>query len=481
MRPKTLLILLVVVLGLGSFIWFYERKLPSSEKRAELEKRVLQEVEKDDVTAVTIEASKGTVRFERVEAAVKKDEKDGKDAQDAKDEEGGTEAEEEAAPVAEWRLVRPITARADAFAVDRLLDSILALEKTRTMDEVDPKAVGLDKPRATVRLATKDGERVLKLGAEVPTGGALIAGIEGGKEGYVVADAILFELDKDPGEWRDRTIFRGDRETVQRITMTGASGRVVLAKRPDGFWIESPIVDRADRNLLDGLFSDLAGLTAERFLDNPGKPPGELGLAPPAATVEVAAAGAPPLKIELGGPVGTEATPEGQMAGELTYARAGGPVFEVRTRLPESANRPPADWRALGLSAFEVHQIESVTVQDGAAPLALTRAEPDWKRGDVTVSYLPVSDLVFTLTDARADRLLAPAEITLGKPVVTVVLKTKDAGEETITLYPAAQGGVPARVGGRNVVLLLPADTLGQVRGKVAEVRNAKPVEEAGK
>ena len=30
-----LLILLVVVLGLGSFIWFYERKLPS-EKRAEL-------------------------------------------------------------------------------------------------------------------------------------------------------------------------------------------------------------------------------------------------------------------------------------------------------------------------------------------------------------------------------------------------------------------------------------------------------------
>ncbi|HSF42778.1 MAG TPA: hypothetical protein VLT87_23435, partial [Thermoanaerobaculia bacterium] len=146
MRPKTLLILLVVVLGLGSFIWFYERKLPSSEKRAELEKRVLQEVEKDDVTAVTIEASKGTVRFERVEAAVKKDQKDEKDTKDEKDEEGETE-DEEAAPVAEWRLVRPVTARADAFAVDRLLDSILALEKTRTIDEVDPKAVGLDKPR----------------------------------------------------------------------------------------------------------------------------------------------------------------------------------------------------------------------------------------------------------------------------------------------------------------------------------------------
>ena len=34
--------------------------------------------------------------------------------------------------------------------------------------------------------------------------------------------------------------FRGDREEVQQITLTGASGRVVLAKRPDGFWIETP-------------------------------------------------------------------------------------------------------------------------------------------------------------------------------------------------------------------------------------------------
>lgn len=474
MRPKTLLILLVVVLGLGAFVWFYERKLPSSEKRAELEKRVLQDVEKEDVLAVTVQSSKGTVRFERV-AAVEKDEKDG---QDKKDETEGGEEEEEEPPVAEWRIVQPLTARADAFAVDRLLEAVISLEKTRTLDEVDSKAVGLDRPRASVRLKTDDGERLLKLGAPVPTGGALIAGIEGEDGGYVVADSILFDLDKDLGEWRDRTIFRGDREAVQRITLSGASGRVVLAKRPDGFWIESPVKDRADADLIDGLFSDLSGLTAERFLDNPGRPLAELGLAPPQGTVEVALQGGSPVKIELGGPVAAEATPEGQMAGELTYARADGPVFEARTRLAESANRTPADWRALGLSAFEVHQIESATIQEGAAPISLTRAEPDWKRGDEKISYLPVSDLLVTLTDARAERLLAPAEISLGKPAVTIVLKTKDAGEETITLYPAAQGGVPARVSGRNVVLLLPAATLSEVRAKVVEVRNATPVEE---
>jgi hypothetical protein len=52
----------------------------------------------------------------------------------------------------------------------------------------------------------------------------------------------------------------------------------------------------------------------------------------------------------------------------------------------------------------------------------------------------------------------------------------KELGEETLILYPAIQGGVPARVSGREVVLLLPAGTLQQIQAKVKEVREAKPV-----
>src|ERR1044071_9575046 len=69
MKPRTLLALLVLVAGLGSFIWFYERELPSSEERAKLEKRVLQ-VEKDDVTAVSLQSESGTVRMEKVKLPV---------------------------------------------------------------------------------------------------------------------------------------------------------------------------------------------------------------------------------------------------------------------------------------------------------------------------------------------------------------------------------------------------------------------------
>lgn len=465
MRPRNLLILLAVVLALGAFIWFYERDLPSSEEREELGKKVLR-IEKQDVTGVSIEAPQGTVRLERV-AAPKAEEKEGED-------------EEEEAPVeADWRIVQPIQARADVFAVDRLLDSVGNLEKIRTLEDVKPAAVGLDKPRATVRLKTEDGEKVLKLGATVPPGGSLVAGL-GGEDAtaYVVSDAIFQEVDREPGDWRDRRIFHGGSEDVQRIQLSGGSGGpVVLARRGSSFWIEGPGSDRADRDMVDGLLSDITGLTAERFLD--GRSPAELGLAPPRQVLEVVSKGAPPLRVELGAVIPGEAAPEGQSIGELSYARVGGTVFEVRTRLAEAFQRSPADWRAGQLSAFEVHDVEAFTVRDGKTAVNLTRAGTDWQRGDTTISYLPVSDLLFAVISARADRVLSPQEAKAmglggGQPVFTFELRTQGQGTEALTLYPAVPEGVPARASGRPSVLLLPPGTLEDVQKKVKDVREAK-------
>jgi hypothetical protein len=464
MKPRTLLILLVLVLGLGAFIWFYERKLPSSEERETLGKKVFA-LEKGDVTAVAIEAPKGSVRLERAPAP--------KPAQDKKD-----KKEETAGPAADWRLTRPLAARADAFAVDRLLDAITSLSKTRTLDDVDPKAVGLDKPRATVRLTTRDGEKVLRIGAEVPPGGSTITGIEGRKGAYVVSDAVLSEVDKAPGEWRDHQVFRGNREAVQRITLTGGSaGPVVLARRSGSFWMERPAADRADRDLVDGLLSDLTGLTADRFLDGPQNL-AALGLNPPKGAVDVVFSdGTPPARVELGTAVTGPAAPAGQPAGELAYGKVGDTVFEVRTRLGESVRRAPVDWRALQLSAFEVHDVDSATVRDGGTATPLARSGTDWKRGDTLISYLPVSDLLFAVTGARAQRVLDAAEAAgLAKPLLTFELHGKELGDETLTLYPPVKDGVPARVSGRDVALLLPADTLQQIQAKLKGVREAKAV-----
>lgn len=440
MKTRTLLVLLVLVAGLGSFIWFYERELPSSEERAKLEKRVLQ-VEKDDVTAITLQSDSGTVRLEQVKLPA------------PAEPEKVDEDEIDTTPETEWHLRQPLNARADAFAVDGFLDALTSLEQTRVLEDVDAKQAGLDKPRATVRLETDEGETVLRIGAADPLGGSTIAAV--GDEAFVVSDSILNDIRKAPGDWRDRQMYRGDRDQVQRITL---SSGVVLVPKGESFHIERPVKDRADREKVDDLFAELSGLTADRFVNEP--------MGQPRAAVEVAFKQGPPVRIEVGPAVSEE----------TVRARVGNQVFEARTRLAELAARPAAEWRSQALSGFDVFQVESATVQDGQGKLTLQRAEPDWKRGEETISYLPVSDFLFALVQARAERLLLPGELGIaGKPALTVTLKSKDAGEETLTLYPPVAAGVPARASGRDLVLLLPAGTLGEIQGKLAEVRKAPP------
>ncbi|HEY2738647.1 MAG TPA: DUF4340 domain-containing protein, partial [Thermoanaerobaculia bacterium] len=394
MKPRTLLILFCILLGLGAFIWFYERKLPSSDERVEIAKKVVA-VKKDDVLGLTLETTGGKVVLQRTDApaaATKKD-KD-KDKKDKK--EGDVEPEAQGQPASAWMLTQPMQARADAFAVDGLLDALTGLQKTRTLDgKVDRAALGLDKPRATVRLKTAKGETVLLLGAEVPTGGELIAAV--GDDTYVVADSILTQVDKDPGSWRDRQLFRASRDAISRITLTGPpGGPVVLAQQNGVFQLERPLADHADRETTDDLYADLSGLTAEKFVDDAGSPAhplAGLGLQPPRAVVDVAFAKGDPVRIEIGGPTGSADTtpvpgqPPGQPPGAqpAIYARIGTQVFEARTRLAATAVRPPADWRARGLSALEVYQVEAATVHDDKGSFRLTRAGTDWKRGDQTI------------------------------------------------------------------------------------------------
>jgi hypothetical protein len=483
MRPRTLLVLLVLVLGLGAFIALYERKLPSTEERAELQKKVLP-VKKDEITAISIRSDAGTVRLERTPqspAPARQPEKETPNPDVLP-----------AQPDAEWRMTEPFRARADALAVDGLLEAVTGLEKTRTLDDVDRKAVGLDRPRVTVRIRTAQGEKVLDLGAQVPNEASVIAAVEGQKGAAVVGDSVLSELRKNPGDWRDHQMYRGERDTVQRIALSAQGHTVVLTRDGDDFRLTAPIADRADADLIDNLFAELGGLTAESFDDRP-KPLPEIGLAPPRgprAIIEVAFRGAPPQRFELGAAVpsaesATSPTPpspgEPPPAPRL-YARAGSQIFETRTRLLEAAERAPAAWRSPAVSSLDVYQVEKATLQDARGSLSLERAGTDWKRGAETISYLPVSDLLFALTGARGERVLTAQEarelgVTFGRPALTAILSTKaPARTETLRFFPAVAAGVPVQSSDRETVLLLPPDKLGELQGKLADVRSAKPV-----
>ncbi|MDX1502231.1 MAG: DUF4340 domain-containing protein [Thermoanaerobaculia bacterium] len=460
MRPRNLLILAIVVAALAAFIWFLERDLPSTEERRERAKLALG-IDEDEITALVLEPADGeSVRLERVPPPA----------------DGGEEEGPFALAQERWVLRHPFDGPADADAASSLASSLATLEKERTLEEFDPEALGLEPPRARVTVVTEKGERVFRVGSEIPASSNMILQREGAAEALVVSDFVYEQLVRPAGEWRSRDLFPGSREAVRRVTLERGGESLRLARRDEGFWLETPLEDRADEDAVSDLLAALVALEVDEFVDDPADPE-TLGLAAPAAVVEVAHGDAgETFRLELGGPVAEESerTGEGPDEPGPRYARVDGQVVVVPGDLDEALARSVAEWQSKGWSIFESWEVERATLRDAEGELALDREAGEWRRSGEPVPYGPVSDLLYALDSAMAERLVPAADLELSEPELEIVLEG-DGRSESLRLYPATADGAPAAAEGRAWVALLSAGTVDDLRLKLSEVRAAEP------
>ncbi|HXT19256.1 MAG TPA: DUF4340 domain-containing protein, partial [Thermoanaerobaculia bacterium] len=475
MKPRTLLVLTLVVVALGAFVWFYERKLPTSEEAKAEAKKVLAGVKADAVREVSIVRDGTTVRIVREGKPPAEEEEKKKESEDE-------ESPMSSSPESDWRLTAPLTARADRTAVEGLLASVLGLEKARTLEKVDRKEFGLEPPAAQVTIVTADGKKTLEVGRELPGTDQRAVAVAGEPAVHAVSGTFWSDLTKPAGDWRSRELFGGTRDDVERVSLQGAHGRIVLARRGEEPWVEAPLADRADPERFDALVDALTGLQATEFVDQPPAP-AVTGLEPPGVVIEVVKKGqAKPFRLVLGAAkAGAEAVPEptpsefgaAEPKTSTRYARADGQLVTLgSSALDVAVARPPQEWRSRAWSSFAVYDVDKVEVKDGQGTLTLTRDEGDWKReqgskpgGAVKIFYGTVSDFLSTVSDAKAERLLdaaSSAGIASGAPAMTITLTGSGGKKQTLTLWPGrvegpAGAGAPARSSGRDALLMMPA------------------------
>lgn len=458
MRPRTLLVLFALVAGLAAFVLLVERDLPSSGEREERAKRLFPALEAASVTAVEIEAEGQRLRLERSEAP----------SASGDEEEGGSAP----APASEWRLVAPLAARADAAAVEGLLAALAALPRVRGFDGVERSAVGLEPPRLRLRLETNRGERGLEVGAAVPASGDVVVA-EPGERGLLVTSAgFLSDLERPAGEWRARDLFPGRREAIERLVLHGPAGRVVLARDGESWRLAEPVADRADRDLVAGLLTDLVSLRAEAFLDTGPGAAGGFAAGTIEAHLEGLAGIAEPFRVELG----EAASSPGRLR-----ARVSGQEVEIAPRLAEALTRAPGAWRSRAWSALDSWQVDAVAIEDASGRIALERRDGEWLRDGAKIAYGPAGDLLFLLAGLRAERIGGPSEsaaIAAAAPRLTLELTGAEESRERLRLYPERDGLFPAVAEGRDAVLGLPAAAVADLEEKVAAVRTAPLAEE---
>ena len=128
---RTTLIFLLLALGLGGFVYFYEIQGATERQSAQEQQRQIFSFQEDRVQSLTVKTKDQTLRFER---ANKSD-------------------------TSKWRMKSPSDTPASDAAVSYLLDLLVSGKSDRTLSVplAQLQEYGLQQPQATVEIKLNDG------------------------------------------------------------------------------------------------------------------------------------------------------------------------------------------------------------------------------------------------------------------------------------------------------------------------------------
>lgn len=243
MRLRNTLILALLLIGLGAYLYFVESK----QIAREAQKEKLVEFNADDVTAVTLVYPDREIALEKSDAG--------------------------------WRITKPVQAPADDVTVNNLIRAIADAEVKKTIDEPpqDLAPFGLAQPMVTAKLTAKDTALPdLKVGKTTSVSASTYVQRADQSKIYLTGSAFHSGMDKQVKDLRDKKIVDFKEDEITRVALRGPEGDVVLAKA-DGNWkIEQPTAYRADGNAVRALLSTVRNLRATDF---PNDAPSDADLA----------------------------------------------------------------------------------------------------------------------------------------------------------------------------------------------------------
>src|SRR5512144_1940280 len=157
-RERSFIILLVLAVAFGSYIYFVERKRPAAGETP-AKPKVFEKVDADKIDEITIATQNDRTGLKKV---------------------GG-----------KWQIVQPITADVDASEIGNLTSNLSSVDRDEVVDENpgDLKQFGLNPPKSDVSFhveGSKSTHRLL-VGNRTPTGGELYAKLPDEKRVFLIS------------------------------------------------------------------------------------------------------------------------------------------------------------------------------------------------------------------------------------------------------------------------------------------------------
>jgi len=398
MKSLRLLILAVVVIALGAWIYFFERKMPTTEEARQQAEKVLPNLDRDQVTSLDIVNEHGHFHLERADGS--------------------------------WHLVQPVEGPADEGAVSALLGQLVNLKAERSFvkGEVDPKAYGLDEAAMKVELKVKDGTIFkLEVGNETALGSnrAVTRG-----DGKILLCAKWFtnDLGKDLDAWRSHDLADVSPSEVASLDIRAAEDHIRVVRDGRLWRLLDPIKDLADRRHVEDLITDINGIRIKEFLDAE-EDLATLGLERPERTVTIVRKnGEEPIELEFG------KTREAEGSQQVACRRNGKDLFWVDDKGQIRLGKAPVLWRSPVLYPFDSWDVDRMEISSGDMTVKLNRSQGVWKLDDGSeADGSAVLSRLSTLSQMKATDfdLVATSTPEIGR--ITLVLSPETPATDTAT------------------------------------------------
>ena len=444
MRFKGTLVLLIVVLGLGGFIYFYEIKGGVQREKAKESESLIWKIEDRNIQQIDLSSPGQHV------AAVRKNEK-------------------------EWVLTAPQALDADSEELDRLARSASTLRRETIVEQsaADLTKFGLNPAQSSVKFKTKDSKGfAINFGNTNPTGTFAYASFPGQKVVFLVSTNAANSFNKKLDDLRNRSVLSFEQPEVQSLSVNNPKGVFELIKDKDDRWWFKGIEQRAaDGPGVRGILSALStGKIKEFFNENTGDY-ATLGLDKPLIDVSltygknkaikhfIVGQEKSKLKKKSAKPAAGEAKAAEQIPSGVYLARdASRPdLFFVEKDLVDKLLKSPNDMRDKTLASIQRWDVDAIELTNTKGRFSFVKLNGEWFFG--AAKKKAKWDAVNGILDAMEkpvkewiDKPAAFKEYGLDKPAVHAVLKQGSRILADCALGKSTKNGVYAQVKGDSSV-----------------------------
>jgi len=421
-RGRSTLILFVVALAVGGYLYFVESKRPVADENAKVK---VFATDAAKINQLQVKSSTGEVTGLR------------KGADDI------------------WTIVQPVEAPADRNNVSDIVTSLANLEEEREVDAnaSDLGRYGLAEPRIDVTFhveGEKEPHQIL-FGDKTPAGTGIYAKRPSGNRVFLVGTSLDTTLDKSTFDFRDKTALALDEGKVDSIELASSAETVRLEKAGEEWKLVKPIAAPADFVGVNGLLGQLQSAQMTALKDRPEdlKDLKQYGLDRPQIVATIGM-GTSTVKLELG----TEADPSSVWARDPSKAM----VFSINNGVAEELKKKTADFRRKEVFEFRPYNTARFEITRGDATRAFERvkgtgenAVDTWKQvapSEKTVDSSNFEGALLDFSNLRAESFVDRAGPATGHttPAAVIVVKFDDGKkEERVTIGTAGSAAYAVR------------------------------------